>query len=195
MCEAVDLVRTACVSGRCGPGTEITHMGRWNDTDEPLAYLITFRTYGTWVAGDQRGSIDRAHNKYGGPRAESNVIREQHQVVKLKSEPFVMNGQARRAVRESIEEVCRHRGWPLHARHVRTNHAHAVVAAVASADRVLGDLKAYATRKRRERNCWPHAHSPWVDKGSKRKLWNANHISAAIEYVVKGQGDELPEFD
>ncbi len=25
----------------------------------PLAYLITFRTYGTWLHGDPRGSMDR----------------------------------------------------------------------------------------------------------------------------------------
>src|SRR6185369_556860 len=29
----------------------------WNDTDIPLAYLITFRSYGTWLHGDDRGSI------------------------------------------------------------------------------------------------------------------------------------------
>jgi len=26
------------------------------------AYLITFTTYGTWVHGDERGSVDREHN-------------------------------------------------------------------------------------------------------------------------------------
>jgi hypothetical protein len=31
----------------------------WNDTDTPLAYFISFRTYGTWLIGDSRGSIDR----------------------------------------------------------------------------------------------------------------------------------------
>jgi len=31
----------------------------WNDTDLPLAHLITFRCYGTWRYGDERGSIDR----------------------------------------------------------------------------------------------------------------------------------------
>jgi len=36
----------------------------WNDTDTPLAYLITFRAYGTWLHGDARGSIDRFHNRY-----------------------------------------------------------------------------------------------------------------------------------
>jgi len=170
-------------------------MGKWNDTDEPLAYLITFRTYGTWLAGDERGSIDRFHNKYRSPRAESNIIREQRQTEKLKSEPFVMDVRARRAVRQAIEEVCQYREWALYARNVRTNHAHVVIAAVASSDRVLGDLKAYATRRLREKGCWDHTHSPWVDKGSKRNLWNSDHISAAVNYVITGQGEDLPEFD
>ena len=29
-------------------------MSKWNDTDIPLGYLITFRTYGTWLPGDER---------------------------------------------------------------------------------------------------------------------------------------------
>ena len=33
----------------------------------PLAYLITFRTYGTWLHGDARGSVDREHNVFGTP--------------------------------------------------------------------------------------------------------------------------------
>jgi hypothetical protein len=44
----------------------------WNDTDMPLAYLITFRSYGTWLHGDQRGSIDRFHNRYKSPYIEPN---------------------------------------------------------------------------------------------------------------------------
>ena len=30
-----------------------------NDSDTALAYFISFRSYGTWLHGDQRGSIDR----------------------------------------------------------------------------------------------------------------------------------------
>jgi hypothetical protein len=33
----------------------------------PLAYFITFHTYGTWIHGDDRGSVDRHHNLYGTP--------------------------------------------------------------------------------------------------------------------------------
>ena len=50
----------------------------WNDTDIPLAYLITFRTYGTWQHGDERGSVDREHNRYKSPYASSNHNRKQH---------------------------------------------------------------------------------------------------------------------
>jgi hypothetical protein len=44
----------------------------WNDTDIPLAYLITFRCYGTWLHGDERGSIDRFHNRYKSPYIAPN---------------------------------------------------------------------------------------------------------------------------
>jgi hypothetical protein len=35
--------------------------------DIPLAYFFTFRAYGTWLHGDERGSVDRFHNQYGTP--------------------------------------------------------------------------------------------------------------------------------
>ncbi len=44
----------------------------WNDTDIPLAYLITFRSYGSWLHGDERGLIDRFHNRYESPYIEPN---------------------------------------------------------------------------------------------------------------------------
>jgi hypothetical protein len=42
----------------------MTHPHReFNDDHIPLAYLITFRCYGTWLHGDSRGSVDRFHNR------------------------------------------------------------------------------------------------------------------------------------
>jgi len=42
----------------------------WNDTDIPLAVFFTFRCYGTWLHGDERG--DRNNNTYGSPRIAAN---------------------------------------------------------------------------------------------------------------------------
>ncbi|MGH9840991.1 MAG: hypothetical protein ACREEM_19730 [Blastocatellia bacterium] len=39
----------------------------FSDSRIPLAYLITFRCYGTWLHGDERGSVDRDHNIYRTP--------------------------------------------------------------------------------------------------------------------------------
>ena len=37
-----------------------------------VAFLIRFRTYGTWLHGDARGSVDRLHNRYGSPKLPPN---------------------------------------------------------------------------------------------------------------------------
>ena len=50
----------------------------WNDTDTPLAYLITFRSYGTWLHGDERSSIDRFHNRYKSPYIDPNATWQRH---------------------------------------------------------------------------------------------------------------------
>ncbi len=36
---------------------------------------------------------------------------------------------------------------------------------------------------------------PGREKGSKVKLWNEKSIASAIDYVLYGQGDDLPDFD
>jgi hypothetical protein len=59
----------------------------------------------------------------------------------------------------------------------------------------LNALKANATRQMRQDNCWPFTHSPWAARGSKRRLWNERSVDRAINYVLYGQGDELPDFD
>jgi REP element-mobilizing transposase RayT len=171
-------------------------MGNWNYTDDPIAYLITFRTYGTWLPGDERGSIDKYHNKYLGERAVASEERRHINASRLKSPPVVLNAECRRVVEMTIREVCAFRGWSLMALNVRTNHAHVVVGAGAiSSARMLNDFKAYSTRRMREAGVWDLEHNPWVDKGSRRFLWNERHVVAAVEYVLNGQGGPLPEFD
>jgi len=170
-------------------------VAKWNYTDEPIAYLITFRTYGTWLSGDERGSIDRYHNKFGGPTAVDSKKREAIHAGRLKSPPFLLNARSRGLVESAIEEVCEYRNWPLFALNVRTNHAHVVVSASSPSGKMLNDFKAYSTRKLREAGEWTYEHSPWVDKGSRRFLWADTHVLAAVHYVVDEQGGPLPDFD
>jgi REP element-mobilizing transposase RayT len=168
----------------------------WNDTDIPLAYLITFRCHGTWVHGDERGSVDRFHNRYKSPYIEPNRNWQRHNRKILKIEPVTLDGPQRQSVRFAIEETCATRKWYLHASNVRTNHAHTVVSiGKIKPELALNAFKANATRQMRQDGCWHENRSPWVEKGSKRYLWNERSVARAIDYVLNGQGDELPDFD
>jgi REP element-mobilizing transposase RayT len=168
----------------------------WNDTDIPLAHLITFRCYGTWLHGDARGSVDREHNQYERPYASANDNRKRHNKDMLKCQPVVLDASRRMSVETAIRETCAYRRWQLHAISVRTNHAHTVVTiGYQKPELVLGAFKANPTRQMKQDGCWHGDHSPWVDKGSCRYLWNERSVERAIDYVINGQGDELPEFD
>ncbi len=96
---------------------------------------------------------------------------------------------------EAIREVCEFRRWGLLALNIRTNHGHVVVSGGPSSAKMLNDFKACSTRRLREAGAWKFDHSPWVYKESRRMLWTEEHVSAAVNYVVNGQGGPLPEFD
>jgi REP element-mobilizing transposase RayT len=167
----------------------------WNDTDTPLAYFISFRTYGTWLHGDKRGSIDRFHNVYGSPYIEPNEPWRRYKQQLLKAKPLVLSSRQRRAVEHAIRETCRIRKWSLLAINVRTNHIHVVVTAHKKPELVLNAFKANATRQLRQECLWRHPFSPWAFKGSKRRLWSEKSVQRAIDYVLYRQGDDLPDFD
>lgn len=126
----------------------------WNDTDIPLAYLITFRTCGTWLHGDLRGSVDRYNNVYGAPKVEHKPSRKDFEKSLLGREPVILNADRRRCVELALRETCEKRDWRMVAANVRTNHAHSVVATGAlNADTTLNALKANATRIMRANGC------------------------------------------
>ena len=168
----------------------------WNDTDVPLGYLITFRCYGTWLHGDERGAIDRLHNRYKTPYLPRSDRRRELNERMLRSDPLLLNVCQRQSVEDAVREVCEYKQWLLHPVNVRTNHVHVVVSiGTANPAQALNSIKAYATRRMRRHGSWKEDHSPWADKGSQRYLWNERSLANAIEYVRNGQGDDLPDFD
>ena len=126
-------------------------------------------------------------------RADGGVI---HTVGALEGDIVILDAAQRSYVEEAINETCRIRKWELLALNIRTNHVHTVVSNGTRRPEVaLNAFKANATRKMRETGCWKRETSPWADKGSKRYLWNERSVARAVDYVLYGQGDELPEFD
>ena len=155
-------------------------------------WFVTFTTYGTWLPGDERGSVSDLpdgrggvvrHNHVGEPydggdpgrRADADAARK---------EPVVRLSAAQAAaVLAQLRETAAHRGWVLHAASVAANHVHALVEVFddPAPGRVRNDLKAYASRPLNRsagrRRTW------WTDRGSVRKKPTAGAVFAAVAYV------------
>ena len=162
---------------------------------EPLAYFITFTTYGTWLHGRDPGSVDREHNVPGTPLLEPVRAREIANQKQLRQEPYRLDESRRGVVLRTIREVATYRGWKLWAVHVRSNHVHIVVTAGAKPEKVMADLKAWASRRLREECGEPADRDRWTQHGSTRWLDTEVSLASAITYVVEEQGDIMACFD
>jgi len=150
-----------------------------------LGYFITFRTYGTWLHGDMRGSTDYCHNTYGTPRLAPDPRLVESTRKRMHGPPYVMGVRERAIVHAAIEETCRFRDWHIWALKVRTNHVHIVLSAPGStAERVMNDLKIYATRALRRASLIQTQTQVWSRHGSTPHLFESDQLAAAIQYVT-----------
>ena len=167
----------------------------------PLAYFITFTTYGTRLHGDDRGSVQR-----GSCGQERSVLLESRPELhsfnqsEMDQPPYCLDdGRRREIVLTTIQEVARHRGWRVLAVHVRTTHVHCVVQAEAPPERVMNDFKSYASRRLNEAQLDPPGRKRWVRHGSTLYLWTEESVWSTVVYTIDEQGDRMawyvaPEF-
>ena len=155
----------------------------------PLAYFISFRTYGTWLHGDARGSVDRTQNRFGAPKVwprQGLVKFEQRQ---LNDAPLVLDEHQRVLVDQAIRGVCTHKAWKLHAINIRTNHVHVVVTAKGPPEPVMTALKAWGTRRLREEGLIGRERRVWSRHGSTIYLFREENLAEKVRYVLEGQDE------
>lgn len=155
------------------------------------AYLITFRCYGTWVHGDERGAVNHRQNNFGTPLLEPHCGLEQAEKLSMKHSTILLDSPLRKVIDRTIREVITYRGWELFALAVRTNHVHIVVGTDGKPEKAMNDFKAWSTRRLREASLILHDTRLWAQHGSTRYLWNDEEIAAACRYVAEGQGVDI----
>jgi REP element-mobilizing transposase RayT len=109
--------------------------------------------------------------------------------------PYSMNRRRRETVLTSLVERCLQCKWSLLAAQVRPNHVHIVVEGDAPPDRIMNDLKSYASRCLNRMGLDQPARKRWARHGSTRWLWKPENISAAVRYVVDEQGNPMAVFE
>ncbi len=152
---------------------------------EPLAFLLTWTTYGTWLPGDRRGWVLQ-----GGGIQPSNPARKKCAQQRMTESTCTLDKQERTVVEQTIADHCQIRLWKLHAVNCRSNHVHFVVSADRHPETVRDQFKAWCTRKlkilQRSRST-NRREKWWTERGSQRYLSDEKSLEAAIHYVLEGQ--------
>ena len=162
---------------------------------DPLAYFITFTTYGTWLHGSDSGSVDREHNLPNTPFLPAAAELEAARKKVMRQQPYHLDEHRRTVVLRTILEVARYRGWKLWAVHVRTSHVHVVVTARDKPEKVMSDLKAWSSRRLREAFGELADRDRWTQHGSARYLNAESAVADAVVYVIDEQGERIAYYD
>jgi REP element-mobilizing transposase RayT len=159
-----------------------------------MTYLITFACYGLHLHGKEAGSVDREHNLFGSRLLAIDTERVSAEKELMDQPSYSLDRDRRATVQQALQEACSHRGWRLLAAHVRSTHVHVVVEANARPEKVMNALKSYASRALNRMGPDDTGRKRWARHGSTQWLWNRKEVSAAIRYVIEGQGDPMAVF-
>ncbi len=147
----------------------------------PLAYHITWHTYGTWLPGHEDGWVQR--DTPGVQAADEGILDQSNQI--LAYEPVSLDVAQREIVRRTIVDHCAIRDWALHASNPRTTHVHVVVTADRKPEDVLNQLKSWCSRRLNthvgEKRQW------WAAHGSTKWINDEEYFQNAVHYVLNLQ--------
>lgn len=161
---------------------------------EPRAYFITFTCHGTWLHGDERGSVDKEHNQPSQPFLPPNP--GLHRKEAESCVPYYMDEPRRKIALQALVDWARKKEWKLWAVHVRSNHIHIVITALGKeVERVMNELKAAISRKMNRAYPTEASQTRWTRHGSTRYLWKEDGVAAAVHYVLHGQGEPMASYD
>lgn len=160
-----------------------------------MIYFITFTCYGCHLHGHESGSVDFSQRQFGGRLLEPNPQRVARERQRMNQTPYELDESRREVVLQALQKRCRERKWNLLAAHVRSTHVHLVVAAEVRPERIMNDLKAFASRCLNRTKLDQPTCRRWGRHGSTRWLWKSDDVWAAIRYVIDQQGLPMAVFE
>ena len=149
---------------------------------EPIAYFITWSTYGTWLTGDERGWCRSGKGDVQPP----NELFTEMAATEMKETAFTLSRDERLKAGKTIMRHCKIRSWILHAINARSNHVHIVVTAPGYGAKTVRDqFKAWCSRDLKA--CNQGRDRFWTEGGSCRWINQEDDLESAIVYVKDAQ--------
>lgn len=171
-------------------------------------WLLTTTTYGTWLPGDNRGSVTSVRDYRPGDGAPATRIEHarygeaweppakglrRSAEGALKGPPILLTVEHAECLLQEFLRTASHHTWILYAVALMNNHVHLVlgVPRETSSVKALQDFKAYGSRVLNERYGKPKSGKWWTKSGSRRLLPDEEALTAAIDYVLHRQANSL----
>ena len=150
--------------------------------EDPIAYFLTWTTYGTWLPGDERGWHSTESRDPEQP-VRGYVIHSQYL---MKETEFRLTPELRKTIHTCILDHCAFRTWTVHALNVRSNHIHIVLTAKRfRPEKIRDQLKSWCTRTLSAVGV--NRNRFWTQGGSCRWINQEDDLWAAISYVRDSQ--------
>ena len=149
----------------------------------PLAFHITFGTYGTRLHGDDRGTVDRSENNFGDPIVGRQEQWHAEETSKLKYPRRILTVEQRITIEQMIPAICERGGWTHIVSAAAPDHVHNLIAATVAGKDVRKWLKRWLGESLSAR--WPTepGQSWWAECGSVKWVWKEDYLGRVDEYV------------
>ena len=157
----------------------------------PLAYHLTFGTYGTRLHGDKRGTVSREQNRFGEPIIGQDVVWQRLEQSQLKFPPVVFSNEQQRHIEHVMAGVCERGGWEYHIAAGQPDHVHVMLTSPNDGKAIRKWLKTWLGQEMSTR--WPLAprQTWWAEGRSIRSVWNDDYFKNLFEYIRAQQTPPL----
>ena len=158
--------------------------------NEPVAYFITFSTYGTRLHGDSRGTVFQHRKKKKLIGHEPKLQSYKSALMRYPEVNF--DKLQRKIVLDTIIQHCRFKSWKIFALHVRSNHVHILVNAGTGPEKVMNQLKSWSTRKLRQAGY--NFEKTWTRHGSTVFVFKSEKLRQKVRYIILEQGEMMEYY-
>jgi len=149
----------------------------------PLAYHITFGTYGTRLHGDPRGTVDRRRNRPGDPIVGPNEAWRRMEAGRESHPPIVLSAAQRVYAERAVLSICRRGRWTCEQVACRADHVHVLLSTGRDGKVVRRWLKRWLGEAMSARWPVPVGQSWWAKGGSVKWVWDAGYLERVAQYV------------
>ncbi len=152
----------------------------------PLAYHITFGTYGSRLHGGTGDTVDKSRNQPGDPVVGRNADWERLELSQMRFDPVFLDDAQRLFVEAAMPGVAERGGWRLHTFAARPDHVHVLLSSPNDGKTIRRLLKRWLGEAMAERWALPGDGATWwASGGSVRWVWDQAYFDTARGYILK----------